>query len=209
MLIPQIACPAATELETIVVDWFAKAMHLPDRFITDRSEFLGGGCFQGSASEATLLAAFAARHRTIKALRKVGQDVHDSVYLPQLVVYASKEAHSSVQKACQMALIRLRTLDTDNYGALHAEAVELAMQEDIKAGLTPCMVVVTLGTTGLVAFDDLKGIATKVRQMDLEIPLWIHVDAAYAGNALILEENRHWAAGLEMADGTKFRVKHL
>lgn len=196
----QTANPAGTELETIVLDWMARALGLPDHFMTDRSNFVGGGCFQGSASEATLLATFAARARSIKHLRGNCEDLHDSVYLPELIVYSSREAHSSVEKACKMALIQLRILDVDEVGVLRPETVDKAIRADLDKGLTPCMVVATLGTTGLVAFDDLKGIGEVIQKINPKIPIWLHVDGAYGGNTFICPEFRHFMAGLEMAD---------
>lgn len=179
----------------------ARALDLPEHFMTDKSNFVGGGCFQGSASESTLLATFAARHRAISHLRDGGQDeLHDSVYLPELVVYASAEAHSSVEKACKMALIQLRILGTDDKGVLRGNTVLEAIKADLEKGLTPCMVVATLGTTGLVAFDDVKSIGDAITAANTRIPIWFHVDGAYGGNTFLLPEMRKFKVGLEMAD---------
>lgn len=190
-----------SELETIVLDWFARAIGLPQSFQSDNSKFIGGGCFQGSASDASMVATLAARERTIKAMRGDDQeDRHDSTYLPELVVYASKEAHSSIEKACKMALIQLRALDTDEFGNMQGATVEAAIKEDLARGLTPCMVVVTLGTTGLVSFDNLKDITKVVRGVRVKIPIWVHVDAAYAGSTFICPEYRHYNEGIEEVD---------
>lgn len=168
--------------------------------MTDKSNFVGGGCFQGSASEATLVATFAARARTIKCLRGEDKDIHDSVYLPQLVAYASREAHSSVEKACMMALVQLRILDTDSRGVLRGETVRKAIVEDLAKGFTPCIVVATLGTTGFVAFDDLHAIGLAIQSIKVEVPIWLHVDGAYGGNSFLCPEMRHFMKGIEMAD---------
>lgn len=182
-----------------MLDWMARALDLPEHFMTDKSNFIGGGCFQGSASESTLLATFAARARSIEHLN-VNCSEHESVFLPQLVVYSSREAHSSVEKACKMALIRLRILDTDEKGVLHGKTVSAAIKADLAQGLTPCLVVATLGTTGLVTFDDLNSIGEAIKQINAKIPIWLHVDGAYGGNAMICPEFRHLMKGLEMAD---------
>lgn len=190
-----------TELETIVLDWFARAIGLPKPFQSDESKFVGGGCFQASASDATLVAALAARARAIELLRDgAGEEIHDSAYLSELVVYSSKEAHSSVEKACKMALIRLRTLETDEFGNMTGKTVADAIRQDVAQGLTPCMVVVTLGTTGLVSYDKLKDIAKVVRGANVKVPIWIHVDAAYSGSTFICPEYRHSMEGVEEAD---------
>lgn len=182
------------------MDWFARALGLPEHFMTDKSNFVGGGCFQGSASESTLLATFAARARSIAHLRGECQLKHDSVYLPELVVYSSREAHSSVEKASKMALIQLRILDTDERGVLQGNTVAEAIKADLAKGLTPCMVVATLGTTGLVAFDNLRSIGEAIKEINAKIPIWLHVDGAYGGNAFICPEFRHFMDGLDMAD---------
>lgn len=168
--------------------------------MTDKSGFCGGGSFQGSASESTLLATFAARARAIKVLSHGHTNVDESVYLPELVVYCSQEAHSSVQKACKMAVIKLRILETDSKGVMHGDTVLKAINQDLDKGLTPCMVVATLGTTGLVAFDDLKTIGEAIRNVETKVPIWFHVDGAYGGNTFICPEMRAPMAGLEMAD---------
>lgn len=116
------------------------------------------------------------------------------------MVYTSREAHSSVQKACKMALIQLRILETDELGILRGDTVEKAIRDDIKSGLVPCMVVATLGTTGLVAFDDLKSIGEAIQRVNAKIPIWLHVDGAYGGNTFICPEFRHFMAGMDMAD---------
>lgn len=187
-------------METIVLDWLARALHLPEHFMADKSDFVGGGCFQGSASEATLVATFAARARAIRYLRGTNKDVHESVYLPRLVAYASREAHSSVEKACMMALVQLRILETDSKGVLKGETVLKAMKKDIENGFTPCLVTATLGTTGFVAFDDLRGIALAIEETKPKVPIWLHVDGAYGGNSFICPEMRGFMSGLEMAD---------
>lgn len=196
----QYSCPAATELETIVLDWFARALDLPEGFMTDKSNFKGGGCFNGSASECTLVATFAARARAIKYLKGDNKHVHDSVYLPQLVAYASREAHSSVEKASMMALLQLRILEPDEFGRLQAQTVEDAIKADLEKGLTPCLVVATVGTTGMTAFDDLEGIGKAIEKLNLEPQIWFHVDGAYGGNSFILPEMRVFKKGLEYAD---------
>ncbi|KAL6978753.1 Tyrosine decarboxylase 1 [Sarracenia purpurea var. burkii] len=86
-----ITSPAATELEMIVLDWLAKILKLPDDFLSTGQ---GGGVIQGTASEAVLVVLLAARD---KILRRIGKDA-----IGKLVVYASDQTHSSLQKACQV-----------------------------------------------------------------------------------------------------------
>lgn len=139
----------------------------------------------------------AARARAINMLKKDGEDVHESMYLPQLVAYTSKEAHSSVEKAAKMAIIRLRILDTDSHGCFRGDVLQEAINKDLAEGLTPFFVVATVGTTGACAFDNL----TEVGKVCKKYPsIWFHVDGAYAGNSFILPEMRHFKAGMEYAD---------
>lgn len=191
------SCPSMTELETIVLDWFGKALDLPKFFLTDTPGSRGGGALQGSASECALVCLMAARARAIKMLKGDNDDIHDSVYLPQLVAYSSKEAHSSIEKAAKMAIIKLRILDTDDRGRFRGETLRTAIKKDLARGLTPFFVVATVGTTGACAFDNL----IELGQVCEQVPsVWFHVDGAYAGNSFILPEMRRFKEGLEYAD---------
>ncbi|ALC42169.1 Tdc1 [Drosophila busckii] len=190
------SCPAAAELETIVMNWYAKALGLPKAFITDAPGSTGGGALQGSASECALVSLITARARAISELK--GQtSVHDSVFLPSLIAYASREAHSSVEKAAKMALVKLRIIDADERGRMRVDLLQQAINNDVNAGLTPFFVVATVGTTGGCAFDDISAIGKVCRQVS---GIWLHVDGAYAGNSFILPEMRVFSAGLEYAD---------
>ncbi|XP_062552761.1 aromatic-L-amino-acid decarboxylase [Armigeres subalbatus] len=189
--------PAATELEAIVMDWYAKALDLPAFFRSDTVGSVGGGVLQGSASECALVCMMAARARAIKELKGNNVDVHDSVYLPQLVAYASKEAHSSVEKAAKMAIVKLRVLETDNRGVFRGNTLQEAIQRDLECGLTPFFVVATVGTTSACVFDNIVEIGEVCKQVP---SIWFHVDGAYAGNSFILPEMRHFKKGLEYAD---------
>lgn len=164
--------PAATELEQIVLNWYAKALDLPVKFLYDKNS-KGGGCLQGSASECVLVCMIAARARAIEALKcEDSEDRHESVYLPQLVAYASKEAHSCIEKAAKMALVKLRILDPDKNGVLRGETLKAAIENDVKQGLTPFFVVATLGTTASCVFDDVYELGKVCRQFE---SVWFHV----------------------------------
>lgn len=191
------AAPAATELEAIVLNWYAKALDLPDFFLSGK-ESKGGGVLQGSASECVLVSMMAARARAIKTLRQRDCiEHHESVYLPQLVAYASKEAHSCVEKAAKMALVKLRVIDTYANGQLNFETLKAEIENDVNQGLTPFFVIATLGTTCACVFDNVLEVG-KICQAVKSI--WLHVDGAYAGNSFILPEMRKFKEGLEYAD---------
>lgn len=138
-----------------------------------------------------------ARDRAIKELKGDDKDIHESVFLPKLMAYCSKEAHSCVEKAAKMALIKLRILDTDERGRFRGETLRVAIEKDIQEGYTPFFVVATVGTTGSCVFDNL----VEIGQVCKSVPsIWFHVDGAYAGNSFILPEMRHFKNGLEYAD---------
>lgn len=196
-IINQASSPAATELETIVLDWYAKAIGLPNFFLSNQPGSYGGGAIQGSASEATLVSLISARARAIKMMKGGDFHVHDSMYLPQLVAYASKEAHSSIEKAAKMAIVKLRILETDSNGSFRGDTLRASIERDVEAGLTPFFVVATLGTTGACAFDNLQEIGEVCSDYG---SIWFHVDGAYAGNSFILPEMRHFLRGIEFAD---------
>lgn len=180
-----------------MLDWYAKALGLPKAFITDSPNSTGGGALQGSASECTLVCLITARSRVIQQLKGDNDEKHESDFLPQLIAYSSNEAHSSVEKAAKMALVKLRILGADQRGCMRVDLLREAIQNDVNAGLTPFFVVATVGTTGACAFDDL----VKIGQVCKEVPsIWFHVDGAYAGNSFILPEMRDCSKGLEYAD---------
>jgi aromatic-L-amino-acid decarboxylase len=186
--------PACTELETHVLDWVAELLELPKAF---RSDAAGGGVIQDTASSATLCALLAARERaTAGASNRSGVD-------GRLTVYASSQAHSSVEKAVRIAGLgeeNLRLIDVDEGFAMSAPALDAALRADLSAGASPCMVVVTTGTTSSMALDPLP----KVASICEEHGVWLHVDAAMAGSAAICPEFRFLNEGLESADSYCF-----
>ncbi|CAI9770606.1 unnamed protein product [Fraxinus pennsylvanica] len=185
-----ITSPAATELEMIVLDWLAKALKLPDEFL---SMGKGGGVIQGTASEAVLVVLLAARD---KVLRKVGKDA-----IGKLVAYSSDQTHSALQKACQIGGIHpenCRVLKTDpsTEHALAPESLSQAISQDIASGLIPFFLCATVGTTSSTAVDPLLALGNITKSNGI----WFHVDAAYAGSACICPEFRHYIDGVEEAD---------
>lgn len=194
IILEQVSSPAYTELETIVLEMFAKAIDLPVDFYTGS----GGGVIQGSASEGVLVCLMTARDRAIHELKKgYGKDVHESVFLPRLVAYASSLAHSSIEKAAKMALVKIRILEPDSHGRLDCDDLRAAIQKDKDCGLTPFFVVATVGTTAACSFDQLDEVGGVCKETP---SIWFHVDGAYAGSTFILPEMRSFMTGLELAD---------
>ncbi|KAM7259049.1 hypothetical protein ACFE04_014790 [Oxalis oulophora] len=185
-----ITSPAATELEMIVLDWLAKLLKLPEDFLSSGQ---GGGVIQGTASEAVVVVLVAARDMVLK---RVGRNA-----LEKLVVYASDQTHSAVQKACQIAGIHpenfraLKTNSSTNY-TLSPDTLTEAISYDIAIGLIPFFLCATVGTTSSTAVDPLPSLGDIAKKNGI----WFHIDAAYAGSACICPEYRHYIDGVELAD---------
>ncbi|XP_042345057.1 histidine decarboxylase [Plectropomus leopardus] len=193
--------PACTELEMNVMDWLCKALGLPSFFLHHHPDSRGGGILQSTVSESTLVALLAARKDKIMQLRaELDQDVDDSVLNSRLVAYASDQAHSSVEKAGLISLVKIRFLATDEQLSLRGDTLKQAIQEDRRRGLVPFMLCATLGTTGVCAFDNLS----ELGPVCAEEGLWLHVDAAYAGSAYFCPELRWSLQGIEFADSFVF-----
>jgi len=178
--------PAATEMEIRVLDWLRQMVGLPEGF---------AGVIQDSASSATLCAILTARERaTGWRANEAGLGA-----CPQLTFYASQEAHSSVEKAIKIAGLGrrgLRLIATDEKFAMRPDLLHAAIRDDRAQGLMPAGVVACLGSTGVGAIDPLRPIAEICHAESL----YLHVDAAWAGSALLLEEQRWMIEGVEQAD---------
>jgi aromatic-L-amino-acid decarboxylase len=186
-----VTSPAATELEQVVMDWLRQMMDLPPGWV---------GAIQDTASTATLVALLTARERATDG--GAGRHGLAAAGAP-LTVYASREAHSSIDKAVKLAgygLEQLRSIETDAAFALRPDALARALEADRAAGFRPACVVASVGTTSSTAIDPLVPIAELCRRHGA----WLHVDAAYAGAAAIVPELRSLFEGMEQADSIVF-----
>ncbi|KAJ1999295.1 hypothetical protein GGI04_004630 [Coemansia thaxteri] len=201
-----VCSPAATELETIVMDWLGKLIGLDKRFVAikeDGTEGKGGGVIQGTASEAHIVVMIAAREMALERIKARGASDADAKALQsKLVAYFSDQTHSSGQKAANVIGCITRTVETGSDLRLTKPALQAAIAEDKAAGLIPFFVCGTYGTTNTTAIDDLPGIADVAEAEQI----WNHVDAAYAGAALTCPEFRPLAAGSERADSFNFNA---
>ncbi|XP_062514933.1 aromatic-L-amino-acid decarboxylase-like [Corticium candelabrum] len=198
-----IASPAITELETVVLDWLGKALKLPSEFLAEAENGKspqGGGVIQGTASEATLVAMLAARHEAVKKLQSEIPELKDHEAQGKLIAYGSDQAHSSYDKAAIIAGVKFRRLPSDKDFSLRGAALEIAIREDVEAGLHPFYLLTTLGTTSSCAFDNLLELGPICQKFGL----WMHIDAAYAGNAFICPEYRPLLNGVEYAESFNF-----
>ncbi|GMQ92576.1 MAG: aspartate aminotransferase family protein [Acidimicrobiia bacterium] len=179
--------PAATEIETRVLDWLVDLMGLPQGW---KSAGPGGGVIQMSASDSTHAALVVARHQR-----------REDASAERMVVYASSQAHSSIEKGCTVAGIgHCSKVDVDESFALDPVALEAAIADDVARGLLPVAVVSAVGTTGTTAVDPIGAIADIAEAHRL----WHHVDAAYAGTAMICDEFRVYQPALARVDSYTF-----
>jgi aromatic-L-amino-acid/L-tryptophan decarboxylase len=186
--------PAATELETRVLDWLAEMMDMPEKF---KSTSTGGGVIQDTASTSALTAIIAARERATKF------ESNRTGVRQKLVAYISAQTHSSLEKAVKMAGIgseNLRLIDVDERFAMQPQLLRKQITEDRENGFQPFFVCATIGTTSSTAMDPVREIGEICRQENC----WLHVDAALAGTAMICPEFRHLKEGIELADSYCF-----
>jgi aromatic-L-amino-acid decarboxylase len=182
--------PAATELEERMMQWLGEMTGLPPSFT---------GVIQDTASTATLCAVLTARERRTEFR------VNAEGFPPgrRFTVYASTETHSSVERAVKIAGLgaaALRKLPVDDRFAMVPGELEREIARDLSEGFEPLCAVATIGTTGSTAIDPLK----RIGEICSRHGIWLHVDAAYAGTALLLPEKRWMIDGIELADSFVF-----
>jgi aromatic-L-amino-acid decarboxylase len=186
--------PAATELETHVMDWLVDLCGLPARF---RSAGEGGGVIQDSASSAALCALVAARERATEGTaNRAGVD-------RRLAVYMTSQAHSSIEKAVRIAGLgseAVRSVAVDGAYAMRPDDLARLIDQDWAAGVTPCLVAATVGTTSSNAVDPVAAIGEICQRHGT----WLHVDGAMSGTAAVCPEFRFVNDGLELADSYSF-----
>ncbi len=186
--------PAATELETRVLDWLAEMMGMPEKF---RSTSTGGGVIQDTASTSALTAVIAARERATNfQSNKTGAR-------QKLVAYISSQTHSSLEKAVKMAGIgtdNLRLIDVNDSFAMRPELLDRQIQKDKADGYIPFFICAALGTTSSNAVDPIRKIGEIARRENC----WFHIDGAMSGTAMVCPEYRHYMDGVELADSFVF-----
>ncbi len=182
--------PASTELEEKMMSWLARAIQLPDEW---------QGVIQSTASDSTLCAILTARERQSNfRINEQGFNTSQTYR-----VYCSTETHSSAEKAAKIAGIgkhNVVKVGTDHQLALSPEQLEEFIRQDLVAGHIPLCVMATLGTTSTLAMDPLEAIS----EITSRFNIWLHIDAAYAGSALVLPEYQELIAGIDRADSFVF-----
>ncbi|GAB4840661.1 hypothetical protein Ancab_021428 [Ancistrocladus abbreviatus] len=188
--------PAATELEIIVMDWLGQMLSLPKSFMFSGN---GGGVLLGTTCEAILTTIVAARDRV---LDRIGRENID-----RLVVYGSDQTHCSFHKSAKIAGIhpdnirKIKAPKSSAFG-LRPDSFRLAIKADVEAGLVPLFLCATVGTTSTTAVDPIGPLCDVAK----DYGIWVHIDAAYAGNACICPEFRHFIDGVEGADSFSFNA---
>lgn len=185
-----ITSPAATELEERMMEWLRDMIGLPGDFT---------GVIQDTASTATLCAILTAREKATNfSINK-----HGFYGQKKFIVYSSEEVHSSIDKAVRIAGLgseNLRKITVDKDFAMIPEALEDTIRLDMDKGYRPLCIISAFGTTGSTAIDPVAAIS----EISKKYNIWHHVDAAYAGTALICPEYRELAAGADKADSFVF-----
>lgn len=183
--------PAITELETVVLDWLAKALALPEGFL---SKGQGGGVMHGSASEAIATTMVAARERVTQRMCGTDESIETedkvATLRGRLVALGSEQAHSATQKGARIAGTRYRSVPA-NIGtdfAITGKELRGVLEKCTENGLIPYYLTVTMGTTATCSSDRFDEIVEVLKDYP---DVWAHVDAAHAGSALVLPEYQY------------------
>ena len=180
-------CPAATELETLVVDWIRQWMHLPQEF---------GGVVYDTASVGVMHALAVAREEAAPSVRKHGLV---GAGAPVFRIYASEQAHSSAEKAAialGLGEENVQRVSTDAAFRMDPSALRETIARDVRDNFRPLAVIATVGTTSTASVDPVAEIASICR----ENKLWLHIDGAYGAGFAILPEKKSLTDGWSEAD---------
>jgi aromatic-L-amino-acid/L-tryptophan decarboxylase len=180
-------CPAATELETVVIDWLRQWLGLPGEF---------GGVVYDTASVGIMHALAVAREEAAPSTRKLGLTNRD---LPRFRIYTSDQAHSAAEKAAITLGIgeeNVVRVSSDDGFRMNVPLLRETIAQDRQQGFQPMAVVATVGTTSTASVDPIPEIAKICR----EEKMWLHIDGAYGGGFAMLPEYEWVRSGWEMAD---------
>jgi aromatic-L-amino-acid decarboxylase len=180
--------PAATELETVVLDWLRQWLSLPSDF---------AGVVYDTASIGSMHALAAAREEATSGARDSG--IAGRTDVPILRIYVSDQAHSSIEKAAIALGIgeqNVRRIGSDDAFRMNVAGLRAAIEDDVRSGLKPLAVVATVGTTSTASVDPVREIAALCR----EHKMWLHIDAAYGGGLCVLPAMQWVIDGFELAD---------
>ena len=191
--------PAVTELEIVVMDWLAKIINLPSCFLSSNN---GGGVIQGTTSEAVLAFMVAARerylHKTTAHLYGAEKETAIAHRRLRMVALGSEASHSCTQKAAMIIGVRYKPVPVylEDGFSMTGDSLHRMLKQCHEEGLEPFYLTATLGTTATCAVDKFDELAQTLRGHQI----WVHVDAAYAGSALVCEEYQYLTEHLESFD---------
>jgi aromatic-L-amino-acid decarboxylase len=180
--------PAATELESLVLNWLRQWLRLPDDF---------SGVVYDTASISTMHALAVAREEASTSVRTLG--LSGRTELPIFRIYVSDQAHSSVDKgaiALGLGEHNVRRLACDSQFRMNVATLREAIASDLRHGFKPLAVVATVGTTSTASVDPVREIAEVCAQHQM----WLHIDAAYGGGLALLPEHESVTDGWAEAD---------
>ncbi len=184
--------PASTELEERMMEWLRDALGIPNEWT---------GVIQDSASMATLASIITAREQ--KSDHQINNEGFEG--FTSFRIYCSEETHSSIEKGAKIAGLGKQNvvkIPTDDKLAMDADQLRAKINDDIAKGYKPLCIVAAIGTTGTLAMDPLN----KIAELAEKLKIWLHVDAAYAGAALLLPEYQGLINGIEKADSFVFNA---
>lgn len=182
--------PASTELEEKMMEWLKKSIGIPSSW---------SGVIQDSASSATLAAIISAREKECNF--QINKDGFEG--FTKYRIYCSTETHSSIEKGAKIAGIgknNVIKIPTNKVLELRSDLLLQSIEKDLANGYQPLCIIAAIGTTGTMAFDPLEKIAAIAEKFKV----WLHIDAAYAGSALLLPEYQGLIKGIEKADSFVF-----
>ena len=182
--------PAATELEEKTMSWLGQMVGIPQEW---------SGVIQDTASSATFCAILAAREKATNWVTN-----KSGLYEQKpLKFYVTREAHSSIEKAMKMAGLgseHIHFVSVNKERGMDVAALQQAISNDRNAGFIPAGIIACIGATGMGAIDSIEGVGKVAQEEDL----YLHIDAAWAGSAMILPEFQHHMQGIELADSYVF-----
>ncbi|XP_018787163.1 PREDICTED: alpha-methyldopa hypersensitive protein-like [Bactrocera latifrons] len=194
-----ISSPASTELEMVVMDWLAKFFKLPAHFLHS-TKGPGGGIIQGSASEAILIAVMVAREQAVRRVKAAQPHLSEGEIRARLVGYSSDQSNCCVEKAGILGALPIGLVAVDESLVFNGTQLAKAVKEDLAKGLIPAICIATMGATDTCSYDDIVSLATVCEEHNI----WLHVDAAYAGCVLALDEYAHLRQGLDRVDSLNY-----
>src|SRR3989440_3164249 len=180
-------CPAATELETVMIDWLRQWVGLSDEF---------GGVVYDTASVGVMHALAVAREEAAPSTRKLGLTGRD---LPRFRIYTSDQAHSSAEKAAialGLGEASVCRVPSDNEFRIETSLLRKTVAHDRESGFKPLAVIATVGTTSTASVDPVAEIA----QLCREEKMWLHIDGAYGGGVAVMAGYERIREGWSEAD---------